>query len=135
MVSGFLFPVYAGYAGPFTPDKERLETVFRSAVPVGFSHAQDHPSGVPGTGMAPAKTAGTAFLLALLGGGIGLHRLYLAEGGAGILLMLGYTCTAGGCGILLWMDQVLLLAEIAINGWDTPSRFAGCNKFIMAFCD
>ncbi len=58
------------------------------------------------------KNVTTAFILAILVGGFGVHRLYL---GTSMGVFIGYLLTGAGCGILYTIDNVLLLISLIQN--------------------
>lgn len=59
------------------------------------------------------KSRGTALLLAIFGGFLGIHRFYLGQTGYGIF----YIFTFGGIGIL-WIADVLVFLLGSSEGFD-----------------
>lgn len=75
--------------------------------------------------LAADKNPWVAFILAWAFGTLGVHRLYL---GAGAGVFIGYLLTAGGCGIIAFIDWIVLLLG-AIDG--DISKYVGSKKFFM----
>lgn len=72
-----------------------------------------------------AKKPMTAFLLCTFLGYLGIHRYYL---GTKPLVIVGYILTAGGCGIIVTVDWVVLLMGV-IN--DDIRKYVNNDKFFM----
>jgi hypothetical protein len=66
-----------------------------------------------------------AFLLALFLGNLGIHRIYL---GTSTGTIVGYILTCGGCGIVSFVDMIILFVGIIS---DDVSRYVDNPQFLM----
>lgn len=83
-------------------------------------------SSLPTTSVAGSKNAATAFILSTFLGGLGIHRFYM---GTATLTGVGYILTLGGCGIVAFVDWVVLL--IALVNDEGISKYEDNPKFFM----
>ncbi len=81
---------------------------------------------LPSTSVAGSKNAATAFILSTFLGGLGIHRFYM---GTATLTGVGYILTLGGCGIVAFVDWVVLL--IALVNDEGISKYEDNPKFFM----
>ncbi len=82
-------------------------------------------AGLPATTVSSKNTA-TAFILSFFLGGLGIHRFYM---GTATLTGVGYILTLGGCGIVAFVDWVVLL--IALVNDEGISKYEDNPKFFM----
>lgn len=88
---------------------------------VGQTALHDAPKSQPTTiSIKPSpKSATTALILCLFFGAFGLHRFYAGKIGTGILMLL----TAGGIGIWILVDLILIVTNRFTDGEDRPLVF------------
>ncbi len=76
--------------------------------------------------VAASKDPAVAFILATFLGGLGIHRFYM---GTATLTGVGYILTLGGCGIVAFVDWVVLLIALVNN--EGISKYEDNPKFFM----
>ncbi|MFN8357797.1 MAG: TM2 domain-containing protein [Spirosomataceae bacterium] len=79
-----------------------------------------------GASIKAGKSDVTAFILAWFLGWIGVHRFYM---GTATLTGVGYIITLGGCGIVAFVDWVVLL--IALINKEGIAKYEDNPKFFM----
>ena len=82
-------------------------------------------NGLPAATVA-SRDPTVAFLLAFFLGGLGIHRFYM---GTATLTGVGYILTLGGCGIVAFVDWIVLL--IALVNKDGIDKYEDNPKFFM----
>ncbi len=83
------------------------------------------PMATTTTFLAQEKDPAIAFVLAFVGGYLGIHRIYL---GTSTGTIIGYILTGGGCGIVAFVDWVVLLVGL-VN--DDISKYVDNPRFFM----
>lgn len=111
-------------------DDNQIESLFAAAEEVTFSDMslsdglQEFQMASP-TQVKGEPTPIIAFVICWVVGTFGVHRLYL---GTATLTFIGYFCTAGGFGIIVCGDWILLLIGV-LN--DDISKYVDNPAFIM----
>lgn len=83
-------------------------------------------SAMPTTALVAERNATVAFVLSWFVGFLGVHRFYM---GTETLTGVGYILTLGGCGIVAFVDWIVLL--IALINQDGISKYEDNPKFFM----
>jgi TM2 domain-containing membrane protein YozV len=81
---------------------------------------------MPASSVAASKDPVVAFILSTFLGGLGIHRFYM---GTATLTGVGYILTLGGCGIVAFVDWVVLL--IALVQDEGIGKYTDNPKFFM----
>ncbi len=107
-------------------DNDAVDQMFAQAEQVDMlaMHSMA-PTAANATFVAQEKDPVIAFILAWFLGPLGIHRAYL---GTSTGTIIGYILTAGGCGIIAFVDWVLLLIGL-IN--DDISQYVNNPRFFM----
>ena len=128
LVCGFSF----GNTNQYRVNDQQIETMFAQAqqvnlpVMLGVQDLQSLPVQVPPSELKKSsKDPMIAFLLAFFVGELGIHRLYL---GTETLTFIGYLLTCGGCGIVSFVDWIVLLIGL-VN--DDIGKYVDNPKFFM----
>ena len=81
---------------------------------------------MPTTALVAERNATVAFVLSWFVGFLGVHRFYM---GTETLTGVGYILTLGGCGIVAFVDWIVLL--IALINQEGISKYEDNPKFFM----
>ncbi len=107
-------------------DHEAVDQMFAQAEQVDMLAMNSMaPMAATTTFVAQEKDPVIAFILAWFLGPLGIHRAYL---GTSTGTIIGYILTAGGCGIIAFVDWVMLLIGM-IN--DDISKYVDNPRFFM----
>lgn len=107
-------------------DHEAVDQMFAQAEQVDMLAMNSMaPMATTTTFVAQEKDPVIAFILAWFLGPLGIHRAYL---GTSTGTIIGYILTAGGCGIVAFVDWVVLLIGM-IN--DDISQYVDNPRFFM----
>lgn len=114
-------------AESYTINDEAVNAVFESAIaaPISVDYINN---AIPNTPTEQAKVSGgknpwVAFALAFVLGQLGVHRFYM---GTAVLTGIGYILTLGGCGVVAFVDWIVLLIgaiEKDISKYEDNTKF------------
>lgn len=117
-------------------EAEKIDQLFEQSTEVSTSNFMLSAAG-PESPMAPtpspAKMIGgngdvnpvVAFVLSFFLGGLGIHRIYM---GTSVGTFIGYILTLGGCGIVSFVDWIMLLIGLID---EDISDYVNNPKFFM----
>lgn len=91
-----------------------------------FLTSSSNNTAMPTTALVAERNATVAFVLAWFVGFLGVHRFYM---GTATLTGVGYILTLGGCGIVAFVDWIVLL--IALVNQEGISKYEDNPKFFM----
>jgi TM2 domain-containing membrane protein YozV len=91
-----------------------------------FLSNSSNNTSMPTTAFVAERNATVAFVLSWFVGFLGVHRFYM---GTATLTGVGYILTLGGCGIVAFVDWVVLL--IALINQDGIEKYEDNPKFFM----
>ena len=117
-------------AGMYRLDQAAVDNMFAQAEPVDYLNLNTLSpldlSGNQGTTLyLREKTPAVAFVLAWFLGPLGIHRAYL---GTTTGVIIGYILTLGGCGIVAFVDWIVLLIGLIE---EDISKYIDNPKFFM----
>ncbi len=128
----FVVSVFATKAEDYKLNNAEVDALFEQAIEVDFTQSSDLNLGVNGIQavsdnikLSDDPDGWVAFALAFVVGQLGIHRIYL---GTAPLTFVGYILTAGGCGIVAFVDWIVLLIGAAD---DDISKYVDNTKFFM----
>ena len=116
VLSFSLGSIFAG-TGKYKVDDASIDQLIENAVEVDLSSSQydNAYTGIFNSGSTIAPKGDSpivAWLICWFLGSLGIHRLYM---GTKTLTVVGYILTAGGCGIVSFIDWIMLLIGVINN--------------------
>ncbi|MDI9867079.1 TM2 domain-containing protein [Flectobacillus sp. DC10W] len=129
---------FASSSSEYFVDDAAIETTLNEGVEVNYLtpvsnaevSAQNNmlaaSASMPASSVAASKDPVVAFILSTFLGGLGIHRFYM---GTATLTGVGYILTLGGCGIVAFVDWVVLL--IALVQDEGIGKYTDNPKFFM----
>lgn len=127
-IFGFL-TITITHASNYKLNDQSIENLFSKAQVINitqFGNELSLPLNNAPTAQLSEKDPLIAFLLCTFLGSLGIHRAYL---GTETLVIVGYICTGGGCGIVTTVDWVMLL--ISVIKKEDIGKYTNNPKFFM----
>jgi TM2 domain-containing membrane protein YozV len=110
---------FIGFSATYDVDLANLDALIENAQEVGYTDFQTNQPAdlasfakIGNQAQFTNKNVTTAFVLGLFLGSLGVHRLYL---GTSIGVFIVYIITQAGCGVLYFVDNILLLMALLDN--------------------